>query len=434
MADIHELAVMLKELDDQLVSCMKCGMCQAVCPIFSQTGLEADVARGKLALLEHLSSEMLRDPEGVNEKMQRCLLCGTCEKNCPSGVKITDIFLQARAILTGYFGLSPAKKAIFRQLLTRPKLFNHLVQYGSKFQGMFSKSANELLGTSCARFQAPVIADRHFPSLADKPFHKLVPSLDEPAGASGIRVAFYPGCVVDKIYPQVGQAVLKVLRHHGVGIYMPEGQACCGIPALSSGDRDTFDKLLGMNMKVFGQGGKSESPDFQYVLTPCATCTSTLKELWPHMSRDAELGNIAKPFAAKVMDVSEFLVDVLGVKELEGGNNGNKTVTYHDPCHLKNSLGITAQPRTLLKGSKGVAYTELPDAGVCCGCGGSFNLQHYELSRKIGSQKADNVLATGASIAATSCPACMMQIADQLSQKEGQVAVKHIIEVYADSL
>ena len=139
MATIHELATMLKELDDQLTNCMKCGMCQAVCPLFGQTMFEADVARGKLALLEGLAHEILKDPAGVNEKLQRCLLCGTCEKNCPSGVHVIDIFLKARAILTGYFGLSPAKRVIFRQLLTRPKTFNMLLSIGGKFQG-FSPS------------------------------------------------------------------------------------------------------------------------------------------------------------------------------------------------------------------------------------------------------------------------------------------------------
>lgn len=434
MADLHQLAALLKELDDQLVTCMKCGMCQAVCPLFAQTGLEADVTRGKLSLLDGLATEILTNPEGVNEKLQRCLLCGTCEKNCPSGVAVTDIFLKARAILSGYFGLSPAKKLIFKQLLTRPQLFNKLLASAGKLQGLFSKPANALLGTSCARFQAPLIADRHFPRLADKPLHQQVPSLLGERGSSGLRVAFYPGCVVDKVFPKVALAALKILKHHGVGVYLPAGQACCGIPALSSGDRDSFESLVVSNVKAFGLGGLG-TPDFDYVLTPCATCTSTLKELWPSLPRDRELRSLVTPFADKVMDVSQFLVDVLGVAPLgEADAKTATTVTYHDPCHLKNALGITAQPRTVLKASAGHRFVEMAEAGVCCGCGGSFNLQHYELSARIGDQKADNVLASGANVAATSCPACMMQIADRLSHKEAQVAVRHVLEIYADSL
>ncbi|WP_319468069.1 (Fe-S)-binding protein [uncultured Pseudodesulfovibrio sp.] len=426
MADIHKLAQMLKELDDQLVNCMKCGMCQAVCPVFSKSGRESDVARGKLALLDGLASEMLSDPEGVNEKLNRCLLCGTCAANCPSGVKVMDIFLKARAIMTGYFGLSPVKKAIFKGMLQNPKLFNALTGMGAKFQGIFTKKVDDMLGSSCARFNAPVIGDRHFASLAPKPLHKIVPELDTPAGKSGIKVALYVGCVVDKIFPHVGESILKVLEHHGVGVYMPSGQACCGIPALSSGDTETFDKLVAINAKLFKEG------EFDYLVTGCATCTSTIKELWPRMFHgDSALKYDIGVFERKTMDISQFLVDVLKVepKKLTGG----RKVTYHDPCHLKNSLGITAQPRAVIQAA-GLELTEMKDAGTCCGCGGSFNIAHYELSKKIGSQKADNCMASGAEVAATSCPACMLQLTDMLSQKGAKMEVKHVIELYADQL
>ncbi|MBC16500.1 conserved protein of unknown function [Pseudodesulfovibrio profundus] len=426
MADINKLAQMFKELDDQLVNCMRCGMCQAVCPIFAQTGREADVTRGKLALLDGLASQMLEDPEGVNEKLNKCLLCGTCQSNCPSGVSVMDIFLKARAIMTGYFGLPPVKKAIFRGMLKNPKLFNTLTNMGAKFQGIFTKKVDDMLGSSCARFNAPVIGDRHFNTLASKPFHKTVPSMDTPAGKSGIRVAFYVGCAIDKIFPQVGEAMLKVLNHHGVGVYLPEGQACCGIPVLSSGDADTFDNLIEQNVKLFREG------DFDYIITGCASCTSTIKELWPAMYRGASATKYdIQQLEKKTLDISQFLVDVLKVepKEVSGG----RTVTYHDPCHLKNSLGITAQPRDIIKAA-GCDYTEMMEAGTCCGCGGSFNVAHYEMSKKIGSRKADNIINAKVQTASTSCPACMLQMTDMLSQKGAKMDVKHVVELYAESL
>jgi glycolate oxidase iron-sulfur subunit len=108
---MEALARLMRELEDQLVVCMRCGMCQSVCPVFDQTGREADVARGKLALLSGLMESMFDDPEGVNQRLNKCLLCGSCAANCPSGVSVQEIFLKARAILTGYMGLSPAKRA-----------------------------------------------------------------------------------------------------------------------------------------------------------------------------------------------------------------------------------------------------------------------------------------------------------------------------------
>ncbi|QJB55046.1 (Fe-S)-binding protein [Pseudodesulfovibrio sp. zrk46] len=425
MVDINKLAQMFKELDDQLVNCMRCGMCQAVCPIFARTGREADVTRGKLALLDGLAHEMINDPDGVNEKLNKCLLCGTCQANCPSGVSVMDIFLKARAIMTGYYGLPPVKQAIFRGMLKNPKLFNMLTNMGSKFQGIFTKKVDSLLGSSCARINVPGIEDRHFKALAPKPFNKIVPEMDTPAGKSGLRVAFYVGCAVDKIFPQVGEAALKVLQHHGVGVYMPKGQACCGIPVLSSGDSETFDSLVDINMKLFKDG------DFDYLITPCASCTSTIKELWTTMYKGSHVNKYdIERLEKKTMDITQFLVDVL---KIEPKDNGGRSVTYHDPCHLKNSLGVTAQPRTIIKAA-GCELKEMAEAGTCCGCGGSFTLAHYDMSRKIGSRKAENIMASKANTAATSCPACMIQMTDMLSQKGARMDVKHVVELYADSL
>ena len=426
--DLHQLAKMLHELDDQMVACMKCGMCQAVCPVFSETMKEGDVARGKIALLENLSHEMIADAEGVQDKLNKCLLCGSCAANCPSGVKVLDIFLKARVIVNTYMGLSATKKAIFKGLLTKPALFNSVLEVASKFQGVFTKTANEVIGSSCSRINAPVIGERHFMLLAKKPLRKLEPALNTRPGKGGYRVAFFPGCVIDKIYPQVGQAVLKALRHHELGIYMPAGQACCGIPALASGDKESFDKLVKCNLEVF------EKENFDYLLTACATCTATIHELWPMMSGDKteSMQERIAALAAKTMDVNQFMVDVLKVAAPVAGA-GTK-VTYHDPCHLKKSMKVFEQPRALLKSNSKVEFVEMPEADRCCGCGGSFNLQHYGLSKDIGKIKRDNIAASGAKVVATGCPACMMQISDMLSQHGDQIAVKHVMEIYAETL
>jgi len=428
-ADVHQLAKMLHELDDQMVTCMKCGMCQAVCPVFAETMNEGDVARGKIALLENLSHEMIKDPEGVQEKLNKCLLCGSCAANCPSGVKVLDIFLKARVIVNTYMGLSATKKAIFQGLLTKPARFNSVLDVASKFQGVFTKTANDVIGSSCSRIvNAPIIGERHFMPLAKKSLRKLEPSRNTRPGKSGYRVAFFPGCVIDKIYPRVGQAVLKALTYHEVGIYMPSGQCCCGIPALASGDKDSFDKLVKRNLEIF------EKENFDYLLTACATCTATMHELWPLMSGDKiqSMQDRIAAMSAKVMDVNQFMVDVLKVAmPVEG--HGTK-VTYHDPCHLKKSMKVSEQPRALLKTNPNVEFVEMSDADRCCGCGGSFNLQHYKLSKSIGEQKRDNIVASGAQVVATGCPACMMQISDMLSQHKDQIAVKHVMEIYAETL
>ena len=198
---------------------MRCGMCQAVCPVFAETGREADVARGKLALLDGLIQEMFKDPKGVNERLMRCLLCGSCAANCPSGVKVLDIFLKARAILVGYMGLHPAKRIVFRGMLAHPRLFNSLVKSASRIQGFFVKPADDFSGTSCARFSSRwrIGTSR---LLRPFPFTRAWAGLETNA-ASGLKVGFFVGCMIDKIYPNIGHAVLSALKHNGVGVFRP---------------------------------------------------------------------------------------------------------------------------------------------------------------------------------------------------------------------
>ncbi|QTA82119.1 Lactate dehydrogenase, subunit beta [Desulfonema limicola] len=428
MSDIKELTKLIKSLEDQLVVCMRCGMCQSVCPLFEQTGREADVARGKLALLDGLMQEMFEDPEGVYARLNKCLLCGSCAANCPSGVSVLEIFMKARVILTGFMGLSPAKKLILRGMLARPDLFDTLAEWGARFQNIFTRPVNNVVGTSCARVVSPLIKDRHFKNLAEKPFHKIQPSLDTQPGKSGIRAGFYVGCLLDKIFPHIAQAVVDVLNYHQVGIYMPEKQACCGIPAVSSGDMQTFNKLLFHNLECF-------SPDkFDYLVTACATCTSTIKEVWPMMA-DREHKNLIKKISDKTMDINDFLVSVIKVNpENQAPEKNRIPITYHDPCHLKKSLKVAAQPRALIKANSRYELKEMLDSDWCCGMGGSFNLQYYDISSKIGNRKRDNIVSTGCKTVATGCPACMLQISDMLSKNRDQIAVRHPIEIYLESL
>nr|HID58801.1 (Fe-S)-binding protein [Desulfobacterales bacterium] len=208
MTGMKRLARLVKELEDQLVRCMRCGMCQAVCPLFSETRLEADVARGKLALLGGLIGEIFQNPEGVYERLNRCLLCGSCAANCPSGVDVLDIFMKARTILTDYMGLSGWKKVILRGILAHPKTFDRAMEWASMFQMVFTKPASDRLGTSCARFVSPLLAGRHLKPLASVPFHRAVPSVNTDPGPSGIKVGFFVGCLIDKMFPSIGEAVL----------------------------------------------------------------------------------------------------------------------------------------------------------------------------------------------------------------------------------
>lgn len=430
MADMRELVRMLNELDEEMVQCVRCGMCQAVCPLYAETGRETDVARGKLVLVENLSKEILKDPKAVKERLDKCLLCGSCEAACPSGVKVLDVFLKARAIITGYLGLSPVKKAIFRGFLSNPDRFDGLLKWMARIQGPFSRDVNETLGSSCARFMSPVIGDRHYLPIASTAWHKKGRrDFKQPEG-DGIKVAFYPGCLVDKVLPRVADAAMKVLDYHRVDVFVPDQIPCCGIPALAAGDRQTFEHLVQKNLDIF------EKVPFDYLLTPCATCTATIVKLWPMMTGNLPEATRARvqALSGKTRDINEFLVSVLNVGATEMPADPGRRVTYHDPCHLRKSLGIIDQPRALIKAARGRELVEMKEPERCCGMGGSFNLQHYDISKKIGGKKLSCIAATGADTVATGCPACMLQITDLLSHAGLSVSVRHPVEIYAEAL
>lgn len=133
------------------------------------------------------------------------------------------------------------------------------------------------------------------------------------------------------------------------------------------------------------------------------------------------------------LDINQFLAEKVGLEQRSAaGLDGKVPITYHDPCHLKKSLGVAAQPRALIQANPRYDLQEMAKADWCCGCGGSFNLQHYEISGAIGRRKRENIERSGAAMVATGCPACMLQLTDMFSQASTRVKVKHPAEIYAE--
>jgi len=297
-------------------------------------------------------------------------------------------------------------------------------------QSLFAKPANALIGTSCARVLSPILKKRHFVPLAPVPFHQMVSSIDTPSGSSGVKVAFFTGCVIDKFFPHVATAALDIFTHHGIGVFLPEGLGCCGIPALTSGDVPSFKRLMRLNIE------KLSSSPFDILVTPCATCTFTIKKIWPMLIQDETetIKDRIEKLSASTMDINEFLVKNIHPAAIENPDPDAKIVSYHDPCHLKKSLGVFQEPRILLQSNPRYQFRDMQNADACCGMGGSFNLNYYDISSRIGIRKRDDIVNTGCEVIATGCPACMMQISDMLSKAGDNINVKHSIEIYAESL
>jgi glycolate oxidase iron-sulfur subunit len=341
-----------------------------------------------------------------------------------------DIFMQARHIVAAYLGLSPVKKLVFRFLLANPKLFNTLTRLGLPFRGLVMRRQNTPQNKVCAPLLSMVIGKRHIPAPPARPLHAVVGALDTPAGASGLKIAFFPGCMGDKLYIDMAQACLKVFAHHGVGVYLPSNLACCGLPALVSGDQEGAASQILANARVLAEG------EFDYIVTPCASCTVAIKEWWPELAHGLDAGQreTVCELAAKAMDIHVFLIDVLKAEAALPQKQNARKVTYHESCHLMKSLGTSRQPRSVIKLNPAYELVEMAEADRCCGCGGSFSLFHYNLAKDIGQRKRNNVVGSKAEIVTAGCPACMMHLTDMLAQNKDAVTVKHPVELYAETL
>lgn len=423
---------LLGELNNLTAFCNRCGMCQMHCPVFKETKKETDVARGKLSLIDGLASEILSQPEKVLAHLNKCLLCGACSSGCSRNVKTIEIFIKARIILAQYKGLSFTKKFILNTIVSNPALFDKIISLLKKTQHLFFKAGATHHSAVTPRLYMPFLRGRQLQALSPFTFHETIEATGRTKELKHRQknIIFFAGCLIDKIMPEVGLDCLKALHHHDVNVLTFNEEGCCGIPSLASGDLNSFNRLVEHNTEVLGAEG------IDGIVTACATCTYTISRLWPMIyagDKQAEVNAVAE----KTTDITRFITsEYLSDKDNPEPASGRepKRLTIHDPCHLKKSLGIFKEPRKLVQQNQSYQFTEMDSPDSCCGFGGTFNLSNYELSSDIAKNKCDAIEKCNAATIATGCPACMLQLKDQLAKNHQNVTVKHVMEIYADTL
>jgi len=416
----------LDEVKLQIDRCSKCGTCRAYCPIFEINFHEPLVARGKIQLARAYLAGDITSSEKLEEIFSQCLLCKSCTAACPNGVETSAIVSAARVKLARERGLPLLKRVGFKYLLPsnrglaylaqiiRLTKVTHLTRLAHKMRlwDLFPGRAGNL--------------EKLLPVPARTPLRDLYPGYIKPQHVEG-RVAYFTGCMTHLVYPSVGHAVIRVLNSLNQEVYLPE-QVCCGAPALTHGDLDTFKRLAERNIKSFSR------QRYDAIIVDCASCGTTWKEYarWTGLAEAGEL-------AGRVVDISQYIVEEIGLERLavnlrEKKHTEEKIVTYHDPCHLKKGLKVDAAPRELLKVLPGVKFREMDGADRCCGAAGSYCFLNYDLSQEIVKQKTAAIVATGASIVATACPSCTMQIAHALREAGHARPVLHVAELLAGSI
>lgn len=416
-----ELAKFRKEIGQ----CIKCGFCAFFCPIYQEELVESSLARGKNMMIRSLIKGELELTPEFTQRLNKCLLCQACTANCPAKAQVLPGIIAARAEKVNKKGLPLGKRIVFHSLMNDRARFGRTVRLASKLQWLLPRTQGQI--RHLPLFLSALGKGRQIPSVASRFLRDEAPVVSSPPPGvkTKMRVGFFAGCATDFVFPEVGKKIISFLNRNGVEVVLPKEQSCCGAAIyLGSGDFATGRKLADTNVKAFTH--------LDMIVTGCASCGSALKDYPKYLADTPARQEAYAGLAGKVKDITQFLVDVLQLPpsayHAAAGAKGLK-VTWHDPCHLNRHQGIKEQPRQILKSIEGIEFAEMPNADRCCGMGGTFTIDYYDLSKQIADRKMAAVKQTGANAVVTSCPGCMFQLIDGTARHGMSQRVMHIMEL-----
>jgi L-lactate dehydrogenase complex protein LldE len=239
------------------------------------------------------------------------------------------------------------------------------------------------------------------------------------AEATPVRAALMITCLGDMLFPDVGVAIVRLLRALGVTVEFPSGQTCCGLPLFNSGYHPEAAGAAARLVEIFRSA--------PYVVVPSGSCAWMVKHEVPGLLADTPLAADARALAGRTYELSQFLVRVLGQRRFATRMRGR--VTYHDSCHLLRGLHEGTTPREILGNLEGVELVDLPGRDECCGFGGSFSVRLPEVSTAILDKKLANVEATGAACVVACDAGCLLQMAGGLTRRKSAVRAVHLAEL-----
>jgi len=408
---------------EDVLQCMRCGFCLPTCPTFALTGRERSSPRGRVALARAVAEQKLEFTEAVKQEAFFCLDCRACTTACPSGVRAGEVMEVCRSQSHQHYPLGHVGKGfrefILQRMLPSPGLLEKSMLPGRLYQRLgvqWLVRHSKLLKLGPSWMEK---AEGMMPRL-ETPLRPQLPELIPARGEKRGRVGFFLGCVMTLMYPGVSRQTVRVLAHQGFDLVIPRATKCCGAPHLSEGDRQTARELALFNLDLFLEA------DVDYIVTDCAGCGAALKDYEELLEDQASHEKLAL-FRAKIRDVSEFLAEV-GLRT-ESLKAVDKSVTYHEPCHLCHAQGVSRQPRELLRQIPGVELREMNEASWCCGSAATWGLKFTRESRQVLSRKLDNVSQTGADLLITANPGCQLQLAWGAREAGLKQEVQHLMEL-----
>jgi glycolate oxidase iron-sulfur subunit len=398
------------------LACIHCGLCLSSCPTYLETGDENDSPRGRIHLMRALQDGRLQLDSGPVRHLDLCLGCRACEAACPSGVEYGAMIEATREYVEHHYTRPPWQRFLRRVLIEQVFPFPERMKLALQPAMVLKKLgiAEQLPGffRDALQLIPKTLSSDRLPACS--------PALEPPARG---RVGFIRGCVMSVMFGQTNEASVRLLNLAGYDVYTPREQGCCGALYAHGGNLQQARAAARRNIAAF------ESLHLDAIIINAAGCGSTLKEYDHLLQADSQWAERAEQFRRKVRDLSEWLA-APGQCSLEFRQSGQDgVVTFHDACHLAHAQRITSAPRQLVRHVAGDSFVELPEAEVCCGSAGSYNLTEPSMAARLQTRKVENILKTKATVVVSTNPGCLLQIRAGLDRVgASQVETVHLAD------
>ena len=417
--------------DPALVAdCVHCGFCLPTCPTYLLWGRETDSPRGRIALIKGgLAGETTITDRFIHH-FDTCLGCMACVTACPSGVQY-DKLIEATRPQIERRGDRTLGDRLFRRIIFglfpypgRLRLAAVTLWAYQRLGLQQSVRATGLLHLLPARLRA---MEAVLPAVSLRRAWSSPPVRVPASGERRRRVGLLLGCVQRVFFDEVNAATIRVLAAEGCEVVIPRSQGCCGALMLHSGLEADAAEMARRFIDAF----EAEAADVDTIVINAAGCGSTLKQ-YGHLLRDDPVyAERARALAVKCTDISELL------DELEPRAPRHPVplrIAYHDACHLQHAQGVTEEPRRVLRTIPGLELCEIPEADICCGSAGVYNLVEPHTAVELGDRKASHILTTRADAVVSSNPGCLLQIASRLEQAGQPTRPYHLVELLDASI
>ena len=414
---------------DLLADCVHCGFCLPACPTYALWANEADSPRGRIYLMRLGVENRTQLDETFTRHIDTCLGCMACVTACPSGVQYDQLIEATRAQVERHAERSTGDRWLRRAIFALFPYPRRLRVAAAKLWAYQRSGLQRLLRTSGLLDRLPAslrAMEAVAPPVTLRSVFGSVPERTPARGEVRRKVALLLGCVQRTFFPNVNEATIRVLAAEGCEVIVPPGQGCCGALMVHAGLEPEAIAMAKRLVDAF-QGVEVDA-----IVINAAGCGSTLKEYGRLLRDEPGYAQRAKALADKCVDVSEILADL---PPRAPRHPMPLTIAYHDACHLQHAQGVTAQPRQVLGHIPDLEVREIPEAGLCCGSAGIYNLVEPEAAAALGARKADHVRSTGAQAIVSSNPGCLLQLQSSL-RGDGQTPppMYHLVEIVDASI